>query len=88
LDQRSLDLLKTEAEELRQAGLTKDILAWSPLIGLIGENNAPHAAVSILQSNWDELAKSFSAVDKKSSTRLLSKRDTLQIQTQRGEDRI
>ncbi len=64
LDKPSLDLLKHESEKLRLAGYTKDLLAWSPLIGLIGENSAPHAAVSILQSNWEELANSFSAVDK------------------------
>jgi hypothetical protein len=63
-DQRSIDRLKAESEKLRLAGATKELLAWSPLIGLIGENSAPHAAVSILQSNWEELGKSFSAVDK------------------------
>jgi len=64
LDKASIDLLKTESEKLRVAGATKNILAWSPLIELIGENNEVHAAFSISQTNWEELAKSFSAVDK------------------------
>jgi hypothetical protein len=64
LNQRSFDLLKTESEKLRLAGATKNILAWSPLTELTGENNAVHAAFSIQQTNWEELAKSFSAVDK------------------------
>jgi hypothetical protein len=64
LDKASIDLLKAESEKLRLAGATKNILAWSPLIELVGENNAVHAAFSISQTNWEELAKSFSAVDK------------------------
>jgi hypothetical protein len=63
LNQQSLDRLKTESEQLRLAGATKELLAWSPLIELTGENNAVHAAFSIQQTNWEELAKSFSAVD-------------------------
>jgi hypothetical protein len=64
LDKASIDLLKAEAEKLRLAGATKNILAWSPLLELIGENNEVHAAFSISQTNWEELAKSFSTVNK------------------------
>ena len=33
---------------LELAGATKKLLAWSSLIGLIGESKAPHVLVSII----------------------------------------
>jgi hypothetical protein len=48
LDPGSIRLLKAQSEKLELAGATKKLLAWSSLIGLIGESNAPHVLVSII----------------------------------------
>jgi hypothetical protein len=64
LDRGCLDLLKAESEKLQLAGMTKRLMAWTPLITLAGESNAVHAAMFIEHTNWIELAESFSAVNK------------------------
>jgi len=63
-DPGSIRLLKAESEKLQLAGGAKTLLAWSPLLGLVGESNAVHAAVSIHETDWVELAESYSTVDK------------------------
>jgi hypothetical protein len=64
LDQRCVDLLKAESDALQAAGMTKKLLAWSPLITLAGESNAMHAALFINNTSWTEIAESFSKINK------------------------
>ena len=64
LEPGCIELLKSESERLELAGATKKLLAWSPLITLVGENNAVHAAFFIHNTDWEQLAESLKAVDK------------------------
>jgi hypothetical protein len=64
LDAGSVRLLKAQSERLELAGAAKKLVAWSPLIGLVGESNAPHVLVSIYQTSWTELGDSFSGINK------------------------
>jgi hypothetical protein len=64
LERGCIELLRSESEKLELAGAAKKLLAWSPLLALAGESKAPHAAVSILNTNWLELAESFSKINK------------------------
>jgi hypothetical protein len=62
LNQASIDKLKSHAKQLHDAGVLNDLLAWSPLAGLVLDSNVPEVAIDIYQSNWEWLAKSFSSV--------------------------
>jgi hypothetical protein len=56
LDDECVKLLRRQSARLEGAGAAKQLLAWSPLIMLAGETSAPHAAFTILTTNWEELA--------------------------------
>lgn len=64
LELHCIDLLKAESEKLQLAGAAKKLLAWSPLSAVLGESSAAHAAFMIHETNWVELAESFSAVNR------------------------
>ncbi len=63
MEQGCIELLNKESELLELAGATKKLLAWTPLITLAGESNAIHAALFINNTDWNELAESFRAVN-------------------------
>jgi hypothetical protein len=63
LEPECIALLKKESERLKDAGAAKQLLAWAPLITLVGEGNAIHAAMSIGMTDWAEIAQGISAVD-------------------------
>lgn len=64
VDDGCTKLLKLQSAKLEAAGAAKKLLAWTPLMTLAGETNAPHAAFSIVSTNWEELATSITDVDK------------------------
>jgi hypothetical protein len=64
VDDECVKLLKIQSAKLEAAGAAKKLLAWAPLMLLAGETSAPHAAFSILSTNWDELATGIIDVDK------------------------
>lgn len=59
LEDDCLALLRSFDARLDAAGATQRLLAWSPLMLLAGETSAPHAAFSILTTNWDDLARAI-----------------------------
>jgi hypothetical protein len=64
LEPQCLQLLSAEADKLAAAGAATKLLAWSPLLVLAGESNAVHTVFTISQTDWVELANSFSRVNK------------------------
>jgi hypothetical protein len=63
LEPACVELLRAESEKLRLAGVTKTLLAWSPLIAYLAEGNFLERAVTVEHTHWEELAQAISSVD-------------------------
>lgn len=64
LEPGCIKLLKAESEKLELAGGSKQLMKWTPLITLVGENVPLHFLFFVSETSWAELAEAAQDVDR------------------------